>query len=538
MNEPGDTRVLRALLSVWDKSGLAALGGALSAHGIELVASGGTARALAEAGFEVTPVEALTGFPELLEGRVKTLHPAIHAAILARRSRAEDLRELDDHGIRPIDLVVVDLYPFEEAEELGAEDDDARAELIDIGGVALLRAAAKNWRDVAVVTDPRDYDPVLEELAARDGALSAATRRRLASRALARTSAYDARIAQWLGEGSTGWPGEDSAGWPERWSIPLELVAELRYGENPHQGAALYRDREPRPDDLTAVEILQGKELSYNNYVDVEAARRLARDLAAMAPGFAHAVVVKHTIPCGVASATTIGDAYARAHAADPVSAFGGVVALTEPVDAELAERLVETFLEVVWAPDFDARAREVLGSKKNLRLIAGPVPEFDEAPELRRVGGGILLQHPNRNWLPGGDRAYEGVRVATRGRVTDPLWADLLFAWTVCRAVPSNAIVLARDQATIGVGGGQTSRVGAVELAVRLARELGHDTRGAVLASDGFFPFADGVEKAAAADMAAIIQPGGSRRDDEVVAAAERAGIAMVMTGLRQFRH
>jgi phosphoribosylaminoimidazolecarboxamide formyltransferase/IMP cyclohydrolase len=525
------TGVRRALLSVWEKTGLVALGGALASHGIDLVASGGTARALADAGLAVTPVESVTGFPELLEGRVKTLHPAIHAAILARRSRPDDMAELARHGIGPIDMVVVDLYPFAHAEELGAADDDARTELIDIGGVALIRAAAKNWRDVAVVTDRGDYDAVIKELSDRGGALTGETRRRLAAKAIRLTASYDARIAEWLGHGEIAWP--------ERWTIGAELVAPLRYGENPHQPSALYRDRIPRPGDVVAAEIIQGKELSYNNYLDLESARRLARDLRALAPELAHCVIVKHTIPCGAATAGTIQEAYRAAHAADPVSAFGGVVALTEPVDGSLAALLAETFLEVVWAPGFETAARETLAPRKGLRLLAGPVPGSDEAVEFRRVGGGILLQRPNRAWLPGGRRAHESdIRVATHVHPTQAQLADLLFAWTVCRAVASNAIVLARDQTTIGIGGGQTSRVGAVDLAVRLARDLGHETAGSVLASDGFFPFADGVEKAAAAEVTAIIQPGGSRRDAEVVAAAEEAGIAMVFTGLRQFRH
>jgi len=397
--------------------------------------------------------------------------------------------------------------------------------------VALIRAAAKNWRDVAVVTDRGDYDAVIAELAERGGGLSGETRRRLAAKAMRLTSGYDAGIAAWLGEGEVGWP--------QRWAMGAELVTPLRYGENPHQPAALYRDRIPRPDDLVAAEILQGKELSYNNYLDLEAARRLAHDLRVLAPELAHCAIVKHTIPCGAASAATVAEAYAGAHAADPVSAFGGVVALTEPVDAQLAARLAETFLEVVWAPAFDDGARAALAPKTSLRLMTGPVPTQDHAVELRRVGGGILLQRPNRDWLPGGRRGHEGrVRAATTVHPTQAQWADLLFAWAVCRAVASNAIVLARDQATVGIGGGQTSRVGAVELAVHLARERSHDPAGAVLASDGFFPFADGVERAAAAGVTAIIQPGGSRRDDEVVAAAEAAGIAMVMTGLRQFRH
>jgi phosphoribosylaminoimidazolecarboxamide formyltransferase/IMP cyclohydrolase len=520
-------RPRRALLSVWDKRGLDELAGALAGHGIELVASGGTARLLGQAGLTVRTVEELTGAPEFLGGRVKTLHPAIHGAILARRDQSGDLEELEERGIEPIDLVVVNLYPFEDAEGLGASDPESRTELIDIGGVALLRAAAKNWRDVAVVSDPADYGEVLEELA-REGTLGEPLRRRLAARAFRLTSWYDARIAAWLSEGEEGWP--------DRWAIGLDRIGELRYGENPHQGAALYRDRAPRPDDLTAVDVLQGKELSYNNYLDVEAARRLVRDLRAIDRGSAHCAIIKHTIPCGAASATTAREAYDRALAADPVSAFGGIVALDRPVDGALAERLAEHFLEVVWAPEFDPSAREVLAGRKNLRLLEGPVPPADpSAFEVRRVGGGILVQSANVRILQGGDASLQ---VATETAPSPEQRADLLFAWTVCRAVASNAIVLARDRTTVGVGGGQTNRVGAVELAVRTARELDHDPAGAVLASDGFFPFPDAVEVARAAGIAAIIQPGGSIRDAEVVQAADRAGIPMLFTGMRQFRH
>ncbi|HET9581525.1 MAG TPA: bifunctional phosphoribosylaminoimidazolecarboxamide formyltransferase/IMP cyclohydrolase [Gemmatimonadota bacterium] len=520
-------RPRRALLSVWDKRGLDELAGALTGHGIELVASGGTARLLEQAGLSVRRVEEVTGAPEFLEGRVKTLHPSIHGAILARRDRESDRRALEERGIEPIDLVVVNLYPFSDAVALGASDPEARTELIDIGGVALIRAAAKNWRDVAVVTDPADYAELLEELAV-GGTIGEPTRRRLATRAFQLTAWYDARIAAWLSEGVEGWP--------ERWAIGLDRIGELRYGENPHQAAALYKDRDPRPEDLTAVDVLQGKELSYNNYMDAEAARRLVRDLRAVDPESAHCVIVKHTIPCGAASADTALEAYERALAADPVSAFGGIVALDRPVDRELAERLAGHFLEVVWAPEFDPSAREVLAGRKNLRLLEGPVPVADpSAFELRRVGGGILVQSANLRIVPDDPAALQ---VATEAAPTTGQQADLLFAWTVCRAVASNAIVLARDRTTVGVGGGQTNRVGAVELAIRTARELGHDPSGAVLASDGFFPFPDAVEAARAAGITAIIQPGGSIRDSEVVEAADRAGIPMLLTGMRQFRH
>jgi phosphoribosylaminoimidazolecarboxamide formyltransferase/IMP cyclohydrolase len=523
-------RVRRALLSVWDKRGLAELGRALEAHGVKLVASGGTAVALIEAGLHVETVEEATGSPEILDGRVKTLHPAIHGAILARRDREEDLADLAARSIEPIDLVVVNLYPFQDAEALGAGDESGRTELIDIGGVALLRAAAKNWRHVAVLCEPGDYDRVIEELARTGGSLSEDTRRALAAKAFRLSAWYDAAIAAWMSRGEPGWP--------ERWTWGGELVEPLRYGENPHQAAALYREGVARMDDLVAVEILQGKELSYNNYLDVEAARRVTRDLHALDPARAHCVIVKHTIPCGAAGADSALEAYERALAADPVSAFGGIVALDRPVDGALAARLAESFLEVIYAPVFDDAARETLARKKGLRLLEGPFPDPDPTElEARRVGGGLLLQQANLVWLPEGD-PREACEVATSVQPNEEQWKDLLFAWTVCRQVASNAIVLVKGCATIGVGGGQTNRVGAVELALRYARELGHDPAGAALASDGFFPFADGVEAAARARIGAIIQPGGSRRDEEVIAAAERARIPMVLTRMRQFRH
>lgn len=523
-------QVRRVLISVWDKSGLVDLARSLVDLGTELVASGGTAKTLSEAGIEATSVEDVTKAPEFLGGRVKTLHPAIHGAILARRDHEQDLAELAERGIEPIDLVVVTLYPFWEAEDLGADDEAGRTELIDIGGVTLIRAAAKNWRHVAVVTDTGDYAAIVDELSESGGRLSAATRKRLAAKALRLTAWYDSQIAGWMSEGEEGWP--------ERWTIGAELTAELRYGENPHQSAALYADRMPRPDDLTAIDIIQGKALSYNNDMDVEAARRVVRDLHELDPNRIHCAIIKHTIPCGTASAETALEAYTRALAADPVSAFGGIVALTAGVDRALAERLSEHFLEVIYAPRFDDAAKEALGAKKNLRLLTGPLPSLDGAGyELRRVAGGILVQGANREWLPEGN-PREALQVPTEASPSAEQWDDLLFAWTVCRSVASNAIVLASGLATVGVGGGQTNRVGAVELAVKYARELGHEPEGAVLASDGFFPFADNIERAAEAGIAAIIQPGGSRRDDEVIAAADAAGIPMVLTGMRQFRH
>ncbi|HEU4463996.1 MAG TPA: bifunctional phosphoribosylaminoimidazolecarboxamide formyltransferase/IMP cyclohydrolase, partial [Gemmatimonadota bacterium] len=398
-------RPKRALLSVWDKTGLVELGGALAARGISLVASGGTASELAAAGLAVETVERVTGAAEILGGRVKTLHPAIHGAILARRDDETDLADLSARSVEPIDLVVVNLYPFQDAATLGTDDEVGRTELIDIGGVALLRAAAKNWRHVAVVCEPGDYEALVAELG-EDGELSDETRRRLAAKAFRLTAWYDTAIATWLSGGESAWP--------ERWTWGGELAGELRYGENPQQPAAVYRERTAGPDTLVRVEILQGKELSYNNYLDVEAARRVARDLHVLDPSRACCAIIKHTIPCGAAAGNTALEAYRRALAADPVSAFGGIVALDRPADGELGALLAEHFLEVVYAPAFDAAARKALAGKKNLRVLAGPFPEPDpDALDVRRVSGGLLVQRPNLAWLPEGDPRSE-LEVAT----------------------------------------------------------------------------------------------------------------------------
>jgi phosphoribosylaminoimidazolecarboxamide formyltransferase/IMP cyclohydrolase len=509
------TAIRRALLSAADKTGLVDLATALHRAGAELLSTGGTAAHLRAAGLPVRAVEDVTGAPELLGGRVKTLHPAIHAGLLARPT-PEDVAELAARGIAPIDLVAVTLYPFEDARARGAPP-AALTEEIDIGGVTLLRAAAKNWQRVVVLSDPAQYPDVIA--AVRDGQVPDALRLRLAAAAFARTAAYDAAIAGWLQETAGLGP------FPERLTLAFRKRAELRYGENPHQRAALYVVAHPPAGEIVTAELLGGKALSYNNIADLEAAWALVRDLPAPA-----AVVIKHTNPCGAAVGQTLADAFARARDGDPVAAFGGVVAANAPVDAAAARVMAELFLEAVVAPGFEPAALETLRRKKSLRLLAtgglGAPPGLD----LRSVRGGVLVQEAD---VLGTDRA--AWRVVTTRQPTPREWDDLLFAWAVCAHVKSNAIVFARDRQVVGVGAGQMSRVDSVRLA---ADKAGERARGAVCASDAFFPFADGVEAAAAAGVTAVIQPGGSVRDAEVLAAAERLGLAMVLTEERHFRH
>ena len=511
--------VERALLSVYDKTGLAAFAQGLHGAGVELVASGGTARFLADAGVPVTPVHELTGYPELLGHRVVTLHPAVHGGILARRDVPADLEELVAHGIGRIDLVCVSLYPFEKA-LAGLEVDEAEAiELIDVGGPALLRAAAKNHAHVAALCRPEDYEPVLAEIRATGG-VAADTRRRLALRAFSTTAAYDGQIAAWLGRDEP---------FPETFTPVLDRTLELAYGENPHQRAAYYAERGPRTHLLSQVEQLHGKPLSFNNLNDLSAAR-----LACLAFAEPACVIVKHASPCGVGVAATIEEAYERAHAADPVSAYGGVVVCNRAVSAALGERLAEQFVEVLFAPGYDEAALALLVRKPAVRIL-NDLERRAFVPaerDLKRVLGGVLVQ--DRDLEPDAREAMEVVA----GALSEEQWQDLLLAWAVVRHVPSNAVVLARDGRTVGIGGGQPSRVDAVRLAIGRARELGHPLAGAVLASDAFFPFPDGPELALREGVSAIVQPGGSKRDDEVVAAVRAAGAAMVLTHRRHFRH
>ena len=526
--------IRRALLSVADKTGIVELARGLAALGCEVISTGGTAAALREAGVPVTPLETVTGFPEILGGRVKTLHPAVHGGLLAVRSDRRHAEELARHGIRPIDLVAVTLYPFEAALARGSGE-AALIEEIDIGGVTLLRAAAKNFQDVVVLSDPAQYGPVLEELQ-RGRGLALETRRGLAHEAFRRTAVYDRAIGGWLegpstaraGRLDTGVPAEPG-GFPSQISLAFEKIQDLRYGENPHQRGAFYRDRGAGTVRTIAdARQIAGKELSYNNLYDLDAALEVVREFTETA-----AVVVKHGIPCGAAIAGTVRDAYVRARDGDPVSAFGGIVAINRRVDRATAEAISETFLEAVIAPGFDDAALEVLGRKKAVRLLetgplgaAGPQPDLD----WRRVRGGLLLQ--DRDAV---DLVEADLKVVTPRKPTNDEWRNLRFAWTVCRHVRSNAIVFARDRWVVGVGSGQTNRVEPVRIAARVA---GQRARGACMASEAFFPFPDGVEAAAAAGITAVIQPGGSRKDAEVIAAAAAAGMAMVLTGIRHFKH
>ena len=510
---------MRALISVHDKTGLVPFARGLVELGFELVASGGTAAALAEAGLTVTRVEDVTGFPELLGGRVKTLHPRIHAGILVRREVEADVAALAEHGIAPFDLVCVSLYPFELVAQSPNASDAEVIEMIDVGGPAMLRAAAKSHAHVTPVCRPEDYEPVLAELRAH-GSTSLRTRRRLAAVAFATSAAYEAAIAHWFQRGEE---------FPDTISIALDKALDLAYGENPHQRAAYYAERGTRTHLLACVEQLQGKLLSFNNLNDLSAARLLIRELDDPA-----CVVVKHANPCGVAVGETIELACERALAADPVSAYGGVVVLNRAVSAALGDLLASRFLELLFAPGYDEQAMEALSRKTGLRVLhdterRAPV---EAEHDYRRVFGGLLVQE--RDWEVAG-RA--GMKVVC-GSVPDELWTDVLFAWRVVKHVTSNAIVLVRGGQTIGIGAAQMSRVDAVRIAVEKARELQHSAEGAVLASDAFFPFADGPQLALDAGVAVLVQPGGSKRDAEVIEAVEAAGAAMVFTHRRHFRH
>ncbi|MBW7921032.1 MAG: bifunctional phosphoribosylaminoimidazolecarboxamide formyltransferase/IMP cyclohydrolase [Rubellimicrobium sp.] len=515
-----DLRPLRrALLSVSDKGGLVDLAQALAARGVELLSTGGTAAALRDAGLAVTDVAEVTGFPEMMDGRIKTLHPRIHGGLLARRDVGADAAAMAAHGIPAIDLLVVNLYPFEATVAAGA-DYATCVENIDIGGPAMIRAAAKNHADVAVVVDPEDYPVLLDELAANDGATGGALRRVLAQRALARTAAYDAAVSNWLADRT----GEAA---PRRRAVAGVLAQPLRYGENPHQRAAFYRDGSARPGVATARQV-QGKELSWNNINDTDAAFELVAEFGTDPA----CVVVKHANPCGVALGADAHDAWSRALAADPVSAFGGIVALNRPIDAPAAEAITDIFTEVVIAPDADEGARAIFARKANLRLLlTGALPD-PAAPSLslRQVAGGFLMQDRDNGTVD-----PQALRVVTRRAPDARELADMLFAWRVVKHVKSNAIVLAKGGVTLGIGAGQTSRVDSARIA---AAQAGDAAAGAVVASDAFFPFADGLLAATAGGARAVIQPGGSMRDAEVIAAADEAGIAMVFTAMRHFRH
>ena len=526
-------RVNRALLSVSDKAGLIAFATALSGLGVELVSTGGTHRTLSEAGLAVTEVSELTRFPEMMDGRVKTLHPAVHGGLLAVRDNPEHQAALAAHGIGAIDLLVVNLYPFEETLKAGRAYDDC-VENIDVGGPAMIRAAAKNHADVGVVVDVADYAALLDELRGNGGSLTAATRRRLAQKAFSRTASYDAAIANWL----AGVEASDAA--PEFRALGGRLGQSLRYGENPHQPAAFYRlPGTLRPGIATARQV-QGKDLSYNNLNDTDAAYEC---VAEFDPARSAAVaIIKHANPCGVAEGGDLLSAYERALACDPTSAFGGIVALNRPLDAEAARKIVEIFTEVIIAPDASDEARAIVGAKKNLRLLlAGGLPDPRARGEtIRTVAGGFLVQ--GRDALTVDDM---DLKVVTRRQPTESERADMRFAYRVAKHVKSNAIVYARGGATVGIGAGQMSRVDSSITAARKAAEAAERlglpeslAKGSAVASDAFFPFPDGLLAAAEAGATAVIQPGGSMRDDEVIKAADEAGLAMVFTGVRHFRH
>jgi phosphoribosylaminoimidazolecarboxamide formyltransferase/IMP cyclohydrolase len=520
--------IRRALISVSDKTGLAEFGRFLAGRGVEILSTGGTAKSLTESGVRVIEVSAHTGFPEIMDGRVKTLHPKVHGGILARREDAAHRAAMDKHGIASIDLVVVNLYPFEATVAKGAAFDDC-IETIDIGGPALIRAAAKNHESVTVVIDPEDYRAVMDEMSASNGATTLELRKRLAAAAYARTAAYDAAVSSWFAQAI----GER---FPRRVAFAGIKAQDMRYGENPHQAAAFYRTGDARPGVATATQ-LQGKELSYNNLNDTDAAFELVAEFERPA-----VAIIKHANPCGVSVADDLVRAYTQALACDPVSAFGGIVAVNRLLDEATAELIGKLFAEVVIAPQVEKGARKALAAKKNLRVLeTGALPD-PGAPGTawRQLAGGFLVQDRDS-----GRVGKNELKTVTKRAPTAQEIDDLLFAFTVAKHVKSNAIVYAKLGATVGIGAGQMSRVDSSRIAARKAEDAARAagsteplTKGSVVASDAFFPFADGLEAAIAAGATAVIQPGGSVRDDEVVAAADKAGVAMVFTGMRHFRH
>jgi phosphoribosylaminoimidazolecarboxamide formyltransferase/IMP cyclohydrolase len=521
---PGGAPVRRALLSVSDKTGVVDFARGLTELGVELVSTGGTARALADAGIAVRPIEQFTGFPEMMDGRVKTLHPRLYAGLLALRDDESHLEAASEHSIEPVDLVCVNLYPFEQTLARGDATDAEIVENIDIGGPTMIRAAAKNSAFAAVLVDPGDYAPVLAQLRESGGLISLDTRTLLATKAFALTARYDAAISTWFARRAYD-------GFPPTWRDAYEKVSDLRYGENPHQRAAFYARVGSPTHLLDGVTQLHGRELSFNNLLDLSSARELVEEFDSPA-----CAIVKHNNPCGCALGETVQAAYELAFACDPLSAYGGVIVLNRAVDRACAQCLSEQFIEVLLAPGFDPGALEILTAKKNVRLLElpdwpAPANEVESKPV---IGGQLVQTHDVVS------ETRDQMRVmGTATEPTDAQWNDLLFAWRVCRHVRSNAIVIACDGATIGIGAGQTSRVDAVRIAIEKAREFRPEQLvGSALASDAFFPFADGPQLAIEAGVAAIIQPGGSVRDEEVIVAVESAGVAMVATGIRHFRH
>jgi phosphoribosylaminoimidazolecarboxamide formyltransferase / IMP cyclohydrolase len=510
--------VKRALLSVSDKSGIVELARALTAAGVQIISTGGTARLLEKEGVRVTEVSAHTGFAEMLDGRVKTLHPKVHGGLLARRDDPAHLAAIKAAGIEPIDLVVVNLYPFAAT----VADPDCRLEdaieNIDIGGPAMLRSAAKNYGGVAVLVDPADYPMVLAELKA--GGISEKTRFALAKKAFAHTAAYDGAIANYLTSREGGQPGV--------LTLQFHKLQDLRYGENPHQSAAFYRDAQPIAGSLARYQQIQGKELSYNNIADADSAWECVKSFTEPA-----CVIVKHANPCGVAIGTNSQDAYARAFRTDPVSAFGGILAFNRALDRATAEAISKQFAEVIIAPRVEADAQKAFAGKTNLRVLEVPLAHDAQAHDFKRVGGGLLVQSTDSQALN-----ESALRTPTKRKPTQEQMRDLLFAWRVAKFVKSNAILFARDGATLGIGAGQMSRLDSARVAVFKAQEAKLALAGSVAASDAFFPFRDGLDALAAAGASAVIQPGGSVKDGEVIAAADERGVAMVFTGMRHFRH
>ncbi len=520
-------RIQRAILSVTDKSGIVEFAGKLAAMNVELVSTGGTAKLLRESGVPVKDISELTGFPEMMDGRVKTLHPRVHGGILHVRNNAEHVAAAKQHGIQPIDMVVVNLYAFEKTAAKPGVHFDELIENIDIGGPSMVRSAAKNFRDVAIVTSPDDYAAITQEMTASKGQLSLGTRWRLAQKAFATTAAYDSAIAATLSgisfdqDASTFKLPEAHSGFPSVLKLSLNKVMDLRYGENLHQKAAMYSDGSPS--GVANGRQLQGKELSYNNIVDLQAAWDLAQEFDEIA-----CAIIKHTNPCGTAVGKTQKEAYVRALEVDPVSAFGGVIGLNRVVDGAAAEEMAKLFVEAIAAPGFDAAAREKFAAKKNLRLVE--VKPLAQKYAMKHVSGGMLVQDPDIRPLTPSD-----LKVVSKRQPTEEEMRALLFAWKVCKHVKSNAIVYSRDGQSVGVGAGQMSRVDSCKIgAMKAILPL----KGTVAASDAFFPFPDGVEEIAKAGATAVIQPGGSVRDQEVIDAADRLGLAMVLTGVRHFRH
>ncbi|WP_298438875.1 bifunctional phosphoribosylaminoimidazolecarboxamide formyltransferase/IMP cyclohydrolase [Geobacter sp.] len=519
-------KITRALISLSDKTGIVEFARELAGYGVEILSTGGTARLLRDGGLTVKDVSEFTGFPEMLDGRVKTLHPKVHGGLLGMRSNPGHVATMKEHGIEPIDMVVVNLYPFEATVANPACTLEDAIENIDIGGPTMLRSAAKNNADVTVVVDPADYRAVLDEMRASGGAVSKETNFRLAVKVYQHTAAYDGAISNWLGART----GEGVAPWPDTITLQFRKAQEMRYGENPHQGAAFYVERDVQEASVATARQLQGKELSYNNIADTDAALECVKQFS---EGPA-CVIVKHANPCGVAVGATLREAYDRAYATDPESAFGGIIAFNRELDAETAQAICDRqFVEVIIAPTVSAGAGEVVAAKKNVRLLeCGTWPEQPARRlDLKRVNGGILAQDADLE-------LYAELKVVSRRQPTEQEMKDLIFAWRVAKFVKSNAIVYGKGNMTIGVGAGQMSRVNSARIAAIKAEHAGLEVRGAVMASDAFFPFRDGIDSAAAAGISAVIQPGGSMRDAEVIAAADEHGMAMVFTGMRHFRH